>query len=108
MPLATRHQIIANFADSVIIIRYDHFAFSGTTPAQHQLPGALFAPDRSGSPLDQLVFWQGQNPAITEPIDQIVFAVTSANQENARYNPIPLSRAGYWRRPLCPGVGERL
>lgn len=40
-------------------------------------------------PLDQLVFWQGQNPAITEPIDQIVFAVTSANQENARYNPIP-------------------
>jgi len=40
-------------------------------------------------PLDQLDFWQGKYPPFTEPIDQIVFAVTSANQQNARYNPIP-------------------
>jgi hypothetical protein len=40
-------------------------------------------------PLDQLAFWQDQSLLFTEPINQIVFAVTSANQQNARYNPIP-------------------
>ena len=40
-------------------------------------------------PLAQLEFWQDQPPPFDEPIDQIIFAVTSANQQNARYNPIP-------------------
>jgi SAM-dependent methyltransferase len=40
-------------------------------------------------PLDQLTFWQGENPSLTTPIDQIVFVVTSANQQNSRFNPIP-------------------
>lgn len=40
-------------------------------------------------PLDQLDFWQGKRPLSNSPIDQIIFAVTSANQQNARYNPIP-------------------
>lgn len=40
-------------------------------------------------PLNELDFWQEKSPPFTEPIDQIIFAVTSANQQNARYNPIP-------------------
>ena len=48
-------------------------------------------------PLDQLDFWQGKRPLrqaqhkalSNSPIDQIIFAITSANQQNARYNPIP-------------------
>ncbi len=41
-------------------------------------------------PLDRLDFLDGQRPATHEPIDQIIFAITSANQEHSRYNPIPL------------------
>lgn len=40
------------------------------------------------APLESLSFWR-QPPAAAEPISQVIFAVTSANQENARYNPIP-------------------
>lgn len=40
-------------------------------------------------PLDLLSFWEGQVPALTTPLDQIIFAVTSANHQHSRYNPIP-------------------
>lgn len=40
-------------------------------------------------PLTALPFVDAQRPATGTPIDQIVFAVTSANQQHARYNPIP-------------------
>lgn len=40
-------------------------------------------------PLEQLNFWEGQFPAGADPIDQVIFAITSANQEHSRYNPIP-------------------
>ena len=39
-------------------------------------------------PMEQLAFLEGNLPQL-EPIDQIIFAVTSANQEHSRYNPIP-------------------
>jgi trans-aconitate methyltransferase len=41
------------------------------------------------SPLDRLTFLHGSPLQITEPIDTIVFAVTSANHQFTRYNPIP-------------------
>ncbi len=40
-------------------------------------------------PLDQLPFFDGFQPKSVEPIDQIVFAITSCNQAHSRYNPIP-------------------
>ncbi len=42
-----------------------------------------------GTPLDGLSFLAGPRPAGTAPIDQIVFAITSSNQQHSRYNPIP-------------------
>lgn len=43
----------------------------------------------AGKSLDALSWWEGKRPASAEPIDQIIFAVTSSNQANSRYNPIP-------------------
>ncbi len=41
-------------------------------------------------PLAELDFWQGAPwPSASKPLDHIIFAVTSANQANSRYNPIP-------------------
>ncbi len=40
-------------------------------------------------PPERLLFLDGRPPANTEPIDQVIFAITSANQEHSRYNPIP-------------------
>lgn len=40
-------------------------------------------------PLAQLPFLNGRLPPATAPINQIIFAITSANQQHARYNPIP-------------------
>lgn len=40
-------------------------------------------------PLSALDFLDGSQPTAAEPIDQIVFAVTSSNQQHSRYNPIP-------------------
>lgn len=40
-------------------------------------------------PLAALPFVDEHRPTAGTPIDQIVFAVTSANQQHARYNPIP-------------------
>lgn len=40
-------------------------------------------------PLDRLTFFDAPLPALP-PLDQIVFAVTSSNQQHSRYNPIPL------------------
>lgn len=40
-------------------------------------------------PINLLSFWEGKMPAFTEPLDQIIFAVTSANHQHTRYNPIP-------------------
>ncbi len=40
-------------------------------------------------PLNQLDFLDGKKPETDELINQIVFAITSSNQENSRYNPIP-------------------
>ena len=40
-------------------------------------------------PPAQLTFWQEQNPLLTEPLDQIIFAITSCNRQHSRYNPIP-------------------
>jgi SAM-dependent methyltransferase len=41
------------------------------------------------TPLDRLAFLEGPQPEMTTPIDQIIFAITSANHQHARYNPIP-------------------
>lgn len=40
-------------------------------------------------PLSRLDFLDGVRPAFSDPLDQVVFAVTSANQQYSRYNPIP-------------------
>ena len=40
-------------------------------------------------PLDTLSWWKGKAPASAKPLEQIVFAITSRNQANSRYNPIP-------------------
>lgn len=40
-------------------------------------------------PLARLDFLDGARPPSSEPLDQVVFAVTSANQQHTRYNPIP-------------------
>ncbi|MCB8987343.1 MAG: methyltransferase domain-containing protein [Ardenticatenaceae bacterium] len=40
-------------------------------------------------PLDQLDFLPGKRPPDAQPLDQVVFAVTSSNQAHSRYNPIP-------------------
>jgi ubiquinone/menaquinone biosynthesis C-methylase UbiE len=40
-------------------------------------------------PLSQLEFLAGDAPAMVEPINQIVFAITSCNRQHSRYNPIP-------------------
>lgn len=40
-------------------------------------------------PLERLTFLEGRMPAMAEPINHIVFAVTSSNQQHSRYNPIP-------------------
>lgn len=40
-------------------------------------------------PLPALQFLDGESPAIADPIDKIVFAITSSNQQHSRYNPIP-------------------
>ncbi len=39
-------------------------------------------------PLEELEFISGHAPAERETLDQIVFAITSSNQEGSRYNPI--------------------
>ena len=43
-----------------------------------------------GMPLAELDWLDQAPPPALPPIDQIVFAITSANQEHSRYNPIPL------------------
>lgn len=40
-------------------------------------------------PLDKLNFLPGPQPASSTPIDTIIFAITSANHQFTRYNPIP-------------------
>lgn len=40
-------------------------------------------------PLSELEFVEGVAPPYDEPINSIVFAVTSSNQQHSRYNPIP-------------------
>lgn len=40
-------------------------------------------------PLDELPFLHEELPPASEPIDKIVFAITSSNQQHSRYNPIP-------------------
>lgn len=40
-------------------------------------------------PIAELTFMDGKRPSLDDPIDQIVFAVTSSNQQHSRYNPIP-------------------
>ena len=40
-------------------------------------------------PIAELPFMDGSPPQVEDPIDQIVFAVTSSNQQHSRYNPIP-------------------
>lgn len=40
-------------------------------------------------PLEQLTFLDEDAPPAGEPVDSILFAVTSANQQHSRYNPIP-------------------
>ncbi|MFW6096471.1 MAG: hypothetical protein ACOC9Z_00255 [Chloroflexota bacterium] len=40
-------------------------------------------------PLDELPFLREELPPASEPIDKIVFAITSSNQQHSRYNPIP-------------------
>ncbi len=40
-------------------------------------------------PLPALPFLDGRQPTPAAPITQIVFAVTSSNQQNSRYNPLP-------------------
>ena len=42
------------------------------------------------APLAQLDWWQGVQPAAAAPLNHIIFAITSANQQHSRYNPIPL------------------
>lgn len=41
------------------------------------------------TPLDRLNFLPGPQRRVTKPIDTVVFAVTSANHQFTRYNPIP-------------------
>lgn len=41
------------------------------------------------APLDRLKFLPGSQLQVSAPIDTIVFAVTSANHQFTRYNPIP-------------------
>ncbi|MCI0399315.1 MAG: methyltransferase domain-containing protein [Chloroflexi bacterium] len=66
------------------------------------------------TPLAELAFPDGRTPAAQEPIGQIIFAITSANQEHSRYNPIPfhVRAIGVDRlaRPLREvyGVGYRI
>ncbi len=40
-------------------------------------------------PLEKLMFSGGKSPGIQEPLDQVIYAVSSANQENSRYSPVP-------------------
>ncbi|HZD09723.1 MAG TPA: hypothetical protein VE553_00125, partial [Candidatus Binatia bacterium] len=40
-------------------------------------------------PLQTLKFLDGEAPPAATPIDHIIFAVTSSNQQHSRYNPIP-------------------
>ncbi len=40
-------------------------------------------------PLEGLNFWRGHAPVVPDHLDHIIFAITSANQSNSRYNPIP-------------------
>lgn len=40
-------------------------------------------------PLAELPFLDGPAPPAAPPVDHIIFAVTSANQQHSRYNPIP-------------------
>ncbi|MCS7075039.1 MAG: class I SAM-dependent methyltransferase, partial [Bacteroidia bacterium] len=41
-------------------------------------------------PFEKLHFWK-KSPSFTGELTEIIFAVTSCNQENSRYNPIPFS-----------------
>ncbi len=61
-------------------------------PGRHLLTTAFQAQYLRGllqMPLRQLPFLDGQPPPTIKPIDQILFAITSANQQHSRYNPIP-------------------
>lgn len=61
-------------------------------PGRHLLTTAFQARYLRGllqMPLAQLPFLHGRLPPTHEPIDQILFAITSANQQHSRYNPIP-------------------
>ncbi len=42
-----------------------------------------------GAPLGSLQFVDNAAPTFTEPLTTLVFAITSANQQHARYNPVP-------------------
>lgn len=42
------------------------------------------------TPLQKLAFWEEKRPSLpAAPINQIIFAITSSNQQHSRYNPIP-------------------
>jgi hypothetical protein len=61
-------------------------------PGRHLLNTAYQARYLTGilqMPPQTLPFLDGASPAISEPVDQVIFAITSANQEHSRYNPIP-------------------
>lgn len=62
-------------------------------------------------PLAELSFWQEQRPQASTPLDHIIFAVTSANQANSRYNPIPFHVRAIgvdrFARPLEMAFGVR-
>lgn len=65
-----------------------HLLFPGrhllNTTFQEQYLRSLLA-----MPLAQLDFLDGERPPDSGPIDSVIFAVTSANQQHSRYNPIP-------------------
>ncbi|MBK9050705.1 MAG: hypothetical protein IPL78_07260 [Chloroflexi bacterium] len=53
-------------------------------------------------PPGELQFWGTAAATPASPLNQIIFAVTSANQQHSRYNPIPVPCPGHRSGPLCP------
>ncbi len=61
-------------------------------PGRHLLQSAFqeqYLRDIVNTPLDKLEFLPGSQLQVSDPIDTVVFAVTSANHQFTRYNPIP-------------------
>ena len=61
-------------------------------PGRHLLNSAFQARYLRGvlqMPPEELQFWGHAAAALTQPLSHIIFAVTSANQQHSRYNPIP-------------------